>query len=135
MLKIVRKTKKIFAMIILFITLFGIAQPIFAANQIISGEGEENFIARQYATRYRTTDSANNGENGIVARRLLMKNAGWNFSAGDRIIGILCTESVYTSKHGETYHGNYYVPTNSDIRKAAKVAYCAWYQDMGTYRM
>lgn len=133
MFKMIKKTKKIFAILILFLTLFGIARPCLAANQIISGEGNENFIARQYATRYKTTDSANSGENGIIARRLLMKNAGWNFSAGDRNISILCTESVYTSKHGETYEGNYYVPTNSDIRKAAKVAYCAWYQDMGTY--
>lgn len=92
MFRMIKKTKKIFAILIVFLTLFGIARPCLAANQIISGEGNENFVARQYATRYRTTDPANNGENGIIARRLLMKNAGWNFSAGDRTIGVLRTK-------------------------------------------
>lgn len=92
MLKITRKTNKILAMIILFITLFGIVQPVFAANQTISGNGTDRFMARQYASRLRTTDSANNGENGIIARRLIKRNENWNFSNGDGIL-VFCAQN------------------------------------------
>lgn len=93
MLKITKKLKKIYAMIILFITIFGIIQPVvYGANQIISGSGSDTFIARQYATRIKTTDEANGGENGIVARRILLKGQNWNFSNGDGLL-VFCAEN------------------------------------------
>ncbi len=91
MLKIKKKTNKILAMIILFITLFGIIQPVFAANQTISGSGTDRFMARQYATRLKTTDNANNGENGIIARRLIRRNENWSFGNGDGIL-VFCAQ-------------------------------------------
>jgi len=92
MLKITKRTNRILAMIILFITLFGIVQPVFAANQTISGSGSDRFMARQYASRLRTTDEANNGENGIIARRLIRRNENWNFGNGDGIL-VFCAQN------------------------------------------
>ena len=82
--------KKILAMIVLFLTIFNMVQPIFAANQVISGS--EKFMARQYATRLRTTDEGSNGDNGIIARRLILRNAGWQFGNGDGII-VFCAQN------------------------------------------
>lgn len=91
MIKIIKDTKRILAIIILFITLFGIVQPVFAANQTISGSGTDRFMARQYATKLKTTDNANNGENGIIARRLIMRNQNWSFGNGDGIL-VFCAQ-------------------------------------------
>ena len=96
MLKIIRKSKKICAIIILLITILNIIQPVvMAANNNISGSGNDKFVARQYATNFRTTDAANNSENGIVARRLIMKEQGWNFSEGDGIL-VFCAQNRST---------------------------------------
>ena len=84
--------KKILAMIVLFLTIFNIVQPIFAANQVISGSGSDKFMARQYATRLRTTDEGSNSENGIIARRLIMRNSGWQFGNGDGIL-VFCAQN------------------------------------------
>ena len=91
MLKTIRKSKKILAIIILFITLFGIVQPVFAANQTISGSGTDKFMGRQYATKLKTTDESNSGANGIIARRLIRRNENWNFSNGDGIL-VFCAQ-------------------------------------------
>ena len=34
---------------------------------------------------------------------------------------------------GQTYNGEYYIPTSAEIKKASKIAYCGWYQSRGTY--
>ena len=87
------KKKKILAMIVLFFTLFNIIQPtIFAANQTISGSGNDRFMARQYATRLKTTDEGSNTNNGIIARRLIRRNENWNFSNGDGIL-VFCAQN------------------------------------------
>ncbi len=92
MLKI-KNLKKIFAMIMVFVTLFSIIQPtILAANQTISGSGSDRFMARQYATRYKTTDAGSNTENGIIARRLIRRNENWNFGNGDGIL-VFCAQN------------------------------------------
>lgn len=117
------KIKKIFAMLILFITLFGIVQPVLAANDTISGSGSEKFMARQYATKIKTTDEGSNGENGIIARRLILRNAGWQFGNGDGII-VFCAQNKTPFATGTNYDGNYYVPTSAELKRASKVAYC-----------
>lgn len=87
------KLKKALAIILLTITLLSAIQPtILAANDTISGSGSEKFMARQYATRLRTTDEGSNTDNGIIARRLILRNAGWNFSNGDGII-VFCAQN------------------------------------------
>lgn len=35
--------------------------------------------------------------------------------------------------HGTSYDGSYYVPTTSQLRQGAKVAYFGWYQERGQY--
>lgn len=87
-----KNIKKFFAMIMLFIVLFGVVQPVLAANDTISGSGSEKFMARQYASRLKTTDEGSNTDNGIIARRLILRNAGWNFSNGDGII-VFCAQN------------------------------------------
>ncbi len=92
MLKFSQKLKKILASILLSIILFTTLQPvILAANQVISGSGNSTFIARQYASKVRTTDVGNNVENGIIARRLIMSDKGWAFGNGDGII-VFCAQ-------------------------------------------
>ena len=78
--------------------------------KLFHGSGSDRFIARQYASRLKTTDASNNTDNGIIARRLILKNAGWEFG-----------------------NGEYYIPTSAEIKKASKIAYCGWYQSRGTY--
>lgn len=36
-------------------------------------------------------------------------------------------------KTGETYEGNYYVPTTAELKQASKVAFIGWYQSRGQY--
>ncbi len=93
MLKITIKTKKILAMLIVIITLFATIQPVvvFGANQTISGSGNGKFMARQYATKLKTTDNENHGENGIIARRLIMTDKNWSFANKDGIL-VFCAQ-------------------------------------------
>lgn len=112
MLKITRKKNRIIAMIMLFITIFGIIQPVLAANQSISGSGSDNFTARQYATGIKTTDEGSNTANGIIARRLIMNNQNWNFNNGDGIL-VFCAQNRVPFETGTAYNGNYYKPTRS----------------------
>ena len=52
MLKKIKNLKKILAMILLSLIIFNSIQPIvLAANQVLTGSGTDQFIARQYATK------------------------------------------------------------------------------------
>lgn len=133
MLKLTKRLKKILAIMLLSITMITTIQPVvFGANQTISGSGNDRFMARQYATRIRTTDEANNGTNGIVARRLIMRNQGWNFGNGDGIL-VFCAQNGVHFATGENYEGNYYVPTTAELKQAARIAFIGWYQSRGQY--
>lgn len=91
-LKITTKNKKILAMLIVIITLFTIVQPpVFGANHTISGSGNGKFMARQYATKLKTTDNVAHGENGIIARRLIMTDKNWSFGNKDGIL-VFCAQ-------------------------------------------
>lgn len=92
MLKI--NKKKILAIVLLFLTILNLFQPIVLGmydHQEISGSGSANFMARQYASRIRTTDAGNNTDNGIIARRLIKTGEGWSYSNGDGII-VFCAQ-------------------------------------------
>ena len=52
--------------------------PYLVQIKLFHGSGSDRFIARQYASRLKTTDASNNTDNGIIARRLILKNAGWD---------------------------------------------------------
>lgn len=124
--------KRIVAIILLLITLFSNISPVLAANQTITGTGSETFMARQYATKMRTTVEPD--ENGIIARRLIRrKGEKWSFNDGDGIL-VFCAQQGVHYKTGTDYEGSYYPPTTDQLRRAAKIAYFGWYQDRGTYR-
>lgn len=114
-----KKLNKIIAIIMLFFTLFSVVQPVFAA----SGSGK--WSGGQYASGMKTTDNAN-GTTGVLIRRLN------NLNTGERKT-VFCAEHGIDFKTGASYNGVYYTPTNSNIRKACKVAYLGWYKNNGGY--
>lgn len=115
----IKKVNKILASIMLFLILFSIIQPVFAA----SGSGK--WSGGQYASEMKTTDNAN-GTTGVLIRRLN------NLNTGERRT-VFCAEHGIDFKTGASYNGVYYTPTNSNIRKACKVAYLGWYKNNGGY--
>ena len=115
----IKKVNKILAIIMLFLTLFSVIQPVFAA----SGSGK--WSGGQYASGMKTTDNAN-GTTGVIIRRLNNLNTGEKKT-------VFCAEHGIDFKTGATYNGVYYTPTNSSIRKACKVAYLGWYKNNGEY--
>src|SRR5574344_3013555 len=73
----------------------------------------------------KTTDNAG-GTTGVLIRRLN------NLNTGERRT-VSCAEHGIDFKTGASYNGVYYTPTNSNIRKACKVAYLGWYKNNGGY--
>ena len=113
--------KKMFAVILLIITLFGTVQPVFA----LSGSGNANWVGGQFATFMWTTDNADT-EYGILARRLI------NVSTNERLT-VFCVEHGVDFDTGVISNGDYYVPTNPTIKRACKVAYFGWYSKHPDY--
>ncbi len=133
MFKTTQKIKKIFATILTSLIMLSSIQPIvLAANQELSGSGTDQFIARQYATKYQTTDKSTQDEYGIIARRMIPKSKGWKFGNGDGIL-VFCAEHGKSYATGNYYNGSYYRPTDEKMLKAAKVAYFGWYQERKNY--
>lgn len=112
--------KKIVSVLMLFMTILSVAQPIFA----VSGSG--TYVGGQYASYLKTTDHSTSNTTGIIIRKLI------NTSTGDK-------KTVFCAEHGVEfttdvrYGGNYYVPENSSIKEACKVAYFGWYSIYGDY--
>ena len=115
----IKKINRILATIMLFLTLFSIVQPVFAAS------GSGTWSGGQYASGMKTTDNAG-GTTGVLIRRLN------NLNTGERRT-VFCAEHGIDFKTGASYNGVYYTPTNSNIRKACKVAYLGWYKNNGGY--
>lgn len=118
MIKSLIINKKFIAIILLFITILGIIQPVIAA----SGTGK--WVAGQYASYIKTTES--NGANGIVIRRLI------NYNSGEKRT-VFCAEHGTEITTGVIIDGNYYTPTDEKTKKACKVAYFGWYSKYGDY--
>ena len=115
----IKKLNKMLATIMLVLMLFSVIQPVFAAS------GSETWSGGQYASGMKTTDNAG-GTTGVLIRRLN------NLSTGERRT-VFCAEHGIDFKTGATYNGVYYTPTDSNIRKACKVAYLGWYKNNGGY--
>lgn len=113
--------KKILAVILLIITLFGTFQPVFA----LSGSGSANWVGGQFATFIHTTDNAGT-QYGILARRLI------NMSTNEKYT-VFCVEHGVDFETGVINKGDYYVPTNPTIKRACKIAYLGWYSKYGDY--
>ena len=115
----IKKVNKIVSVIMLFLILFSVIQPVFAAS------GSGTWSGGQYASGMKTTDNAG-GTTGVLIRRLN------NLNTGERRT-VFCAEHGIDFKTGASYNGVYYTPTNSNIRKACKVAYLGWYKNNGGY--
>lgn len=113
--------KKVLAVILLIITLFGTVQPVFA----LSGSGNADWVGGQYATFVYTTDNADS-EYGILARRLI------NLDTNERFT-VFCVEHGINFDTGVVTNGDYYVPTDPTIKKACKVAYFGWFSKHPNY--
>ena len=115
----VKKSNKMLATMMLILILFSVIQPVFAAS------GSGTWSGGQYASGMKTTDNAG-GTTGVLIRRLN------NLNTGERRT-VFCAEHGIDFKTGALYNGVYYTPTNSNIRKACKVAYLGWYKNNGGY--
>lgn len=115
----VKKSNKMLATMMLILILFSVIQPVFAAS------GSGTWSGGQYASGMKTTDNAG-GTTGVLIRRLN------NLNTGERRT-VFCAEHGIDFKTGASYNGVYYTPTNSNIRKACKVAYLGWYKNNGGY--
>ena len=115
----VKKSNKMLATMMLILIIFSVIQPVFAAS------GSGTWSGGQYASGMKTTDNAG-GTTGVLIRRLN------NLNTGERRT-VFCAEHGIDFKTGASYNGVYYTPTNSNIRKACKVAYLGWYKNNGGY--
>ena len=115
----VKKSNKMLATMMLILIIFSVIQPVFAAS------GSGTWSGGQYASGMKTTDNAG-GTTGVLIRRLN------NLNTGERRT-VFCAEHGIDFKTGASYNGVYYTPTNSNIRKACKVAYLGWYKNNGDY--
>lgn len=111
--------KKIIAIIMLFITMLSIVQPVFA----VSGSG--TYIGGQYASGMITTDGANGGS-GVIIRKLTNTGTGEKWT-------VFCAEHGVPFTTSVRYGGSYYTPTNSNMKDACKIAYLGWYSRYGDY--
>ena len=84
------KKKKIIALILLFLTIFSIIQPVLAA----AGTGK--FVGGQFASQMKTTD--NNKPDGILIRRLSNQTTGKTYT-------VFCTEHGTEFITGTVYNG------------------------------
>ena len=110
-------TKKFIATMLLFITVLGIINPVFA----ISGNG--NFVAAQFDSKIKTTDNAS-GSTGIIIRRLT------NNTTGERMT-VFCAERGVDFDTGVVSNGDYCTPSDPNIKAACKIAYFGWYEKHG----
>ncbi|MBS5681574.1 MAG: hypothetical protein KHW52_02330 [Clostridium sp.] len=115
----VKKSNKMLATMMLILIIFSVIQPVFAAS------GSGTWSGGQYASGMKTTDNAG-GTTGVLIRRLN------NLNTGERRT-VFCAEHGIDFKTGASYNGVYYTQTNSNIRKACKVAYLGWYKNNGGY--
>ena len=115
----IKKANKILAIIMLFLILFSVIQPVFAAS------GSGRWVGGQYASGMETTDNAS-GTTGVLIRRLN------NLGTGEKRT-VFCAEHGIDFRTDASYNGVYYTPTDSSIRKACKVAYLGWYKNNGGY--
>lgn len=114
--------KKIFAVILLIITILSTIQPIFAVTIVTSGTTK--WVAGQYDSDIYTTDSQ--GSVGMIIRRLT------NYTSGEKIT-TFCAEYGVDVSTGTIHTGTHSVPTDALIKKACKVAYFGWYSRYGDY--
>lgn len=120
-IKLKNLRKKFLAIIFLIITIFSNVQPIFA----ISGSGTGRFVGGQYASGIKTTDNKNSAT-GVLIRKLI------NNTTGEKMT-VFCAEHLVDYRTDVVYKGEYYVPADSNLKRACKIAYLGWYSKYGNY--
>jgi len=111
--------KKLLSLLMVFITLLGIVQPVIASS------GSSNFVAGQFASYYFTTDNDHTAY-GIIIRKIYDRSIGeWKT--------VFCSEHGVDIATGEVHKGTYSTPTDEKLKYACKIAYFAWYQKYGDY--
>lgn len=120
MLKTSKKYKKIVAVMLLILTIFSIAQPIFA----VSNSGTGKWVPGQFDSGIKTTD--NKTSVGMLIRRLV------NYTTKERIT-VFCAEHFVNSTTGEIEQATHIKPTDPKMKEACKVAYFGWYSKYPDY--
>lgn len=115
----IKKTNKILAIILLVITIFSIVEPVLA----VSGTGK--FVGGQYASGMKTTDNQSSST-GVLIRKLI------NNTTGEKMT-VFCAEHLVDFKSNVSYDGEYYTPTDENVKRACKVAYFGWYSKYPEY--
>lgn len=115
-LKIIKKS---LSLLMVFITLLGIVQPVLASS------GSSSFVAGQFASYYFTTDNAHTAY-GIIIRKIYDRSTGeWKT--------VFCSEHGKDIATGEIHKGSYSAPTDAALKYACKIAYFGWYEKYGDY--
>ena len=115
-----KKLKKIVAILLLILTIFSSAQPIFA----VSSSGTGNWVPGQWDSGVFTTD--NKTSVGILIRRLV------STTTGERLT-VFCAEHGVESTTGEADTATHIKPTDPRMKEASKIAYLGWYSKYGDY--
>lgn len=116
--------KKIIAILFIIMTLFSVAQPIFAMTIEVSGTAK--WVAGQWDSEVFTTD--NKTSVGMLMRRLT------NYKTGEQVT-TFCAEHKVDSPTGEIHTGTHSVPTTTLLKKICKIAYIGWYSKYGDWAM
>ena len=106
-------------LILLFITLYCVLQPVLAAS------GTKKYAAGQFASYMFTTDNSNTPY-GVVMRKLVDLNTNESKT-------VFCAEHGLDIITGVIHTGTYYTPTDETVKSACKVAYFGWYSKYGSY--
>ena len=121
MLKITNNklSKKILALLVIFMTLFNIIQPVLAIS------GSSSYIAAQFASYQFTTDNSDTAY-GIIIRKIYDRNTKeWKT--------VFCSEHGVDINTGDIHSGTYSTPTDAALKYACKIAYFGWYEKYGDY--
>lgn len=113
--------RKVLVAIFIVIAAVVAIKPIFA----FSGSGNANWTGNQYDSYIKTTESIAFNR-GILVRRLT------NVDTGEKIT-VFCAEHTEDFVINTVNNGDYYIPTDSKLKKACKVAYFGWYSKYRDY--
>ena len=115
-----KQFKRIIAVILLILTIFSTAQPIFA----VSSSGTGVWTPGQFDSGVRTTD--NKTSLGILIRRLVSTTTGEQLT-------VFCAEHGIESITGKSDTATHIKPSDPKMKEACKVAFFGWYSKHGDY--
>lgn len=114
------KINKILTIILLMVIAISYTHPVFGVSNTGSGE----WVAGQYDSGIKTTDSKSN--TGVIIRRLT------NNTTKEKIT-VFCAEYGVDFSTGKIETAQHIVPTDPLMKTACKIAYFGWYSRYGEY--